>query len=174
MMGLRTPSASPRLCEILHKPGLGWISASPHPVSSSTNLAHGRIAAKLNPGLTAAKRTRRTPTCRAGEDAPPLPKNQFPAEGPLFQPSLALNIDPAPDPSTHPHHSVTPSASHPAPVSPPLSPIQANQHNSLPSSSPRALYQIQPRAHPRLSELQARIPLSVSLPVFQSQTPAVR
>ena len=120
-------------------------------LSEAPNPDHRQIAVKLNRGLNEAKRTRKSPAHRAGEDAPPLPKNQFPAEGPLFQPSLALNIDPAPVHSTHPHHSVTPSASHPAPVSPPLSPIQANQHNSLPSSSPRALYQIQPRAHPRLS-----------------------
>ena len=129
------------------------------------NLARGRAPEKLNPGLTSAKRTRRSPTHRAGEDTAPLPKNHLPAEGPLFQPSLALNIDPVPVPLAHPHHSVTPSVSHQAQVSSPLSLIQPDRPNSLPSSSPRALYQIQPRTHPRLSELQARKSLSVSLPV---------
>ena len=54
---------------------------------------------------------------RIGEDAAPPPKIPFPAEGPLFQPSLALNIDPVPGPYTHPPHSVTPSVSPPAQVS---------------------------------------------------------
>lgn len=94
----------------------------------------------------------KSPACRAGEDAPLLPKNQFPAEGPLFQPSLALNIDPAK-------------------VSFPLSLIQPDRHNSLSSSSPRALYQIKPRAHPVCLSCR-RGDLCLSL--FQSQTPAVR
>ena len=149
-------------------------SASPHPGRRAPILAHGQIASQTqflshrrqtHPQHSNSSRGRNSPL-------PPKPKNRPKALS--SNASLALNLDPVPVRSTHPHLSVTPSVSHPAQVSSPLFLIQPGQSNSLPSSSTRALYQIQPRAHPRLSELQARIPLSVSLPVFQSQTPAVR
>ena len=63
-----------RLCEILHKPNLGRISASLHPGRRAPRLAHGRIAAKLNLGLT-AQRTRRTPTWDSAKTPRPLPKS---------------------------------------------------------------------------------------------------
>ena len=104
---LQTASLRPRItvCEAPHKPrhqhqaSSAWIKESPGdstPGRRAPRLARGRIAAKLNRDLTADKRTLRSPTHRSGEDAPPPPKNQLPAEGPLSQPSLALNIDQVP------------------------------------------------------------------------------
>ena len=87
--------ATSQLCEILHKLSLGQTPATPQTGLRAPRLAHGRIAAKLKPELTAAhspagrnlvaRRRRTTPS-----------QTPFPAEGPLFQPSPALNIDPAP------------------------------------------------------------------------------
>ena len=48
--------------------------ASPHPGRQAPSLSHVQIASKLNPRVTAAKRTRRTPTCRSAKTHRPLPK----------------------------------------------------------------------------------------------------
>ena len=70
------------------------------------------------------------------------PLNHLPAEGPLFQPSLALNIDPVPGHPTHPHHTVPTSVT---PTTPPprLHLIKAKVH-SCPSYSPIELLSASP------------------------------
>ena len=60
-------------------------SRTPHPGRRALRLAHGQIAAKLNPGLTEATRTRISPTHRAGEDAPPPPQKPISGRRPSPQ-----------------------------------------------------------------------------------------
>ena len=90
-----------------------------------------------------------------GEDAPLPTKNHLPAEGPLFQPSPALNLDPAPGHSTPPHHSVTSPVLDPdtGPPNLPFIQLQIPPHLSqpqpqVPTNPGRGLYQIQARPHP--------------------------
>ena len=140
-------------------------AASPHPGQipfQPRSQAHGIQTQSLT---RRGKRTRRTPTCRSAKTHRPS-QNQFSAEGPLFQPSLALNIDPAPEPSnsptslrptsvtpTTPSTSPPPTSFHPTPLPhqapvPLLSLIQPNRTPACTSSSPRLLYLFKNRGHP--------------------------
>ena len=92
-------------------------SAFPHPGQTSTQ-PRSRAGCGQTQSLSHRGQTHpQDANFGLGEDAALPPKTHFPAEGPLFQPSLALNIDPAQVLPTHPPHSVTPSVSPPAQVS---------------------------------------------------------
>ena len=85
--------------------GLSTLPASPHPGRRAPRLTHGLTAAKLNPGLAEANAPADLQLiARAPLTAPP--QSPLPAEGPLLQPSLALNIDTAQVRPTHQHHTV--------------------------------------------------------------------
>ena len=130
---------------------------------SPSSLTHGLTAAKLNPGLAEANAPADLQLiARAPLTAPP--QNPLPAEGPLLQPSLALNIDTAQltnttlsthlsPPPPRPHAFISPRQK-PQRLhlikaqSPRLYLIQLNRTPACISSSHRLLYLFKSRGHP--------------------------
>ncbi len=92
-------------CETHHKLSLGRTSASPHP---------GRSLGQTQPRTLLLLTPPQRSNSSRGRNAPPPPKIPFPAEGHLFQPSLALNLDPDPGPLLA--HLTPPPASSRAPI----------------------------------------------------------
>lgn len=88
--------------EIPHKPMSWQRGMIPCSKLVGISVTPYKTAAKLNPEITVASRTRRTSESLTGGSHRSLPTPNRPAEGPLFQPSLSLNlIQPQKPPHLH-------------------------------------------------------------------------
>ena len=112
--GILEATEEPRICRDRHS------DATCHP-EARWHLRHpDEASAKLSPEITVASLTRRTQESLTVANHRSLPNPNRPAEGPLLQPSLSLNLI-QPQFNPHPQHSVPTPSPHPAMASYPLS-----------------------------------------------------